>query len=344
MAKRDFYEVLGVTKTATAEDIKKAYRSLAMKYHPDRNSEPDAEDKFKEAKEAYECLSDHAKREAYDQFGHQEPGQHHARGGFSNFEEMFKRHFRQQQQKPQDEPNRPVQQHIELTLEEANSGCVKRVKYQRVVGCKTCDGTGSKSKTPEMCKACNGMGQVVHEPMPGFRVAETCHACHGKGTHVADPCDDCFGSGVKYEYAEGDVRIPSGVTESIIIRSGGKGHQQNPALPPGDLMVHIQILPHHRFQRMGNDLACEIEVDFVTAILGGPARLDTIHGDTLELTIEANTTPGRQLRLKNQGMNKLNSHERGNLFAIVKLKSPTDLTEEQIELLKKFQELEAAKV
>lgn len=343
MSKRDYYEVLGVAKTATAEDIKKAYRSLAMKYHPDRNSEPDAEDKFKEAKEAYEHLSDTDKRAAYDSYGHQD-NTHHARGGFSNFEEMFRRHFKQKQQQPHVEPNRPAQQHIELTLEEANAGCTKRVKYQRVVGCKTCDATGSKSKAPEMCKACNGMGQVVREPMPGFRIADTCHACMGKGTHVTDPCDDCQGSGLKYEYAEGDIRIPAGATESIIIRSAGKGHQQNVALPPGDLMVHIQILPHQRFQRMGNDLACEIEVDFITAILGGPARLETIHGDTLELTIEANTNPGRQLRLKNQGMNKLNSHERGNLFAVVKLKAPTDLTEEQKELLKKFQELEAAKV
>lgn len=349
MAKRDYYEILGVPRNATGDDIKKVYRSLAMKYHPDRNMDKtdaekaEVEAKFKEMNEANDCLSDVAKRDEYDRYGHQEPGRKQSSGFGPGFAEHFRRHFHQQQQRQQKPENRPCVEHIEITLEEADAGCEKRIKYRRAVGCKTCDMTGSKSKSPEQCKACNGMGQVAREPMPGFRIAEPCNACQGKGTRVTDPCDDCHGYGAIDDYATGDIRIPAGMNEHVMIRSSGRGHQYDLSQPPGDLIIQCHILPHERFQRMGDDLACEIEIDVVTAILGGQARLEVLNGDVLELNIEAGTNPGKQLRLKGQGMRLLNSHEKGNLYAVAKLKFPSDLTQEQKELLTKFKELEAAK-
>jgi molecular chaperone DnaJ len=349
MTKRDYYEVLGIAKTASEEEIKKAYRSLAMKYHPDRNMDKsdtekaEVEAKFKELNEANECLSDASKRDQYDRYGHQEQGARGNHGGFGpGFAEAFRRHFNQQrkQHKPQ---NRDAVEHIEITLEEADAGCSKRVKYRRAVGCKTCDQTGSKSKSPEQCKACNGMGQVAREPMPGFRIVDTCDACQGKGVRITDPCDDCHGYGAKDEYTEGDIRIPPGMNENVMIRSSDRGHQHDISQPPGNLIIQCHILPHERFQRMADDLACQIEIDVTTAILGGTARLEVLNGDVLELNIAPGTKPGERLRLKNQGMRKLNSHEKGHLYAVVKLKFPTDLSEEQKDLLVKFQELEAAK-
>jgi molecular chaperone DnaJ len=339
MAKQDYYEILGVERTATQEDIKKEYRKLAMKFHPDRNTDKSddekssAEESFKAVSEAYEVLSDPNKRAKYNQFGHQE--NNGASNGFDHFKDMFRRHFHQQQQQQQ---NNHAQQQIEITLEEANSGCTKRIKYRRGLGCKVCDCTGSKSKSPEQCKSCSGAGQVRREIAPGFLMAETCNACQGKGTRVVDPCEACHGKGIDVVLAEGDIRIPPGMNEHTTIRSANMGHQQNPNLPPGDLLIQAIISEHPRFQRMVDDLACEVEVDVATAILGGKTNIASLEGDTLEVSIPKNSTFGKQLRLREQGMRKLNSKNKGDLYAVIKIVLPKNLTEDQSELLRKFQE------
>lgn len=343
MTKRDYYEVLGLAKNASDEEIKKSYRKLAMKYHPDRNPDDDgtAEAKFKEVGEAYEHLSDAKKREQYDQFGHQESGGSHSHGGFRGFSDAFHRHFNQRQQRPQQ--NSPAQVFVDITLEEADTGiAAKRVKYKRAMGCTVCETTGSKSKSPVHCKACNGMGQV-NVKMGGFHMPMPCNACDGKGTHVTDPCDTCHGEGQTIENAEGEIRIPPGMNENVMIRAQGRGHQEDPKLPPGDLAVRVHIEDHPRFQRMIDDLATGVEVDPITAMIGGTVQLENLQGDILEVSINPGTEYGSKMRLKNQGMRRLNSSEKGDLYVVPVMKVIKTLTEEQKELLAKFKAIEDAK-
>ena len=336
MSKRDYYEILGVEKTASEEDIKKSYRKLAMKFHPDRNpDDPTAEASFKEAKEAYETLSDANKRASYDQFGHQQPGRAPNNGFGQGFADAFRRHFHQE---PQAQTNSDIGLRVQISLEEANGGLSKTIKYKRVVGCKTCDATGSKSKAPEQCKVCGGQGRINRRYGPSTFVVETCTDCSGKGTKVTDPCGDCNGQGMKQEDAESDVRFPAGSNDNIVIRSHGKGNSEFPNLPSGDLMIHVQVKPHAKFQRMADDLACELPIDFVTAILGGETDIETLEGDKLSVSIPPHTLNGKQLRLKNKGMRKLNSGDKGNLYLIVNITFPTLITDEQKDLLEKFKD------
>ena len=343
MTKRDYYEVLGVAKNASEEDIKKSYRKLAMKYHPDRN--PDdavaAEASFKEVKEAYEQLSDPVKREAYDRFGHQEPGQGPYRGGGTSFQDAFDamfRHARQQQVRR----NGDVTMSIEITLEEAFAGVTKNMKYSRYVGCTPCESTGSKSKKPDQCKVCSGHGQVLRAHGNGFHSQEQCDVCLGRGTKASDPCGTCNGQGYTEVAAEGDVRLPTGCNEQIAIRSQGKGHQMDTSLPPGDLMIHVTITHHERFQRMNDHLACQGDIDVITAMLGGEIRVETIDEDLLAVSIPPGTPHGKQLRLKGKGMRKLNSGERGDLYIVTNLVFPT-MTPEQKTLLEQFRDIESKK-
>lgn len=347
MSKRDYYEVLGLAKGATDEDVKKAYRKLAMKYHPDRNPDDPAkaEEAFKEVKEAYETLSEPEKRAQYDRFGHQEPGQ--GQGGFGNFADMFRRfnemHRRQQQQRPQF--NSPVRVEVDLTLEEADLGCSKKIKYQRIVGCTACDSTGSESKKAETCKTCNGHGQVNYEIAPGFHTQGECNTCYGRGKTATDPCKVCSGAGFKHEDAEVDITIPPGMSENVVIRSSGRGNIQDASKAPGDLMVQANVAYHSSFQRIVDDLACEVNIDPITMMIGGTVKFKNLRGETLELNIKPGTEYGIKMRLKNQGMNRLNrsaGNERGDLFVIPEIRYPT-LTEEQTNLLRKFKEIEDAK-
>lgn len=345
MTKRDYYEVLGVSKGSSDEEIKKAYRKLAMKYHPDRNLEDQAtaEAAFKEVGEAYECLSDQKKKEEYDQYGHpNSSGSHSQHGGFNGFSDAFHRHFNQRRQ-PQQSQNSPAQIVVDITLEEADSGISsKRVKYKRAIGCKICEQTGSKSKSPTRCKACNGSGQVAVS-VGGFHMPMACDACFGKGTHVTDPCDVCHGARQVVENAEGEIRIPPGMNENVMIRASGRGHQEDPSLPPGDLAVRVNIKDNTKFQRMIDDLACGVEVDPITALIGGTVQLENLQGDILEVKINPFTEFGSKMRLKNQGMRRLNSSEKGDLYVVPVIKYPKDLTDEQKELLVKFKEIEDAK-
>jgi molecular chaperone DnaJ len=332
MSKRDYYEILGVAKAASEEEIKKSYRKLAMKFHPDRNPDnPEAEASFKEAKEAYEALSNPETREAYDRYGHQENGGHR-RG--PSFEDLFRQHFNQANQRPV--TNSEVHLQIRITLEEANAGVTKNVKYKKVIGCKTCDCTGSKGKKPDQCKVCSGQGEVARQFGPNTFMRSTCDACNGSGSKVTDPCGPCNGQGHIQEAAEGNIRLPAGSNESIVIRAQGKGNVEHDNLSPGDLMIHVIVAPHERFQRMVDDLACELPVDFVTAILGGEVELKSIDDETLSVTIPAHTGHGKQLRLKNKGMRKLNSGDKGDLYVVVKVVYPSELTAEQKSLLQQF--------
>jgi len=339
MSKRDYYEVLGVEKSATNDDIKKAYRKLAMKYHPDRNLDnpQDAEAKFKEVKEAFEVLEDSQKRQLYDAYGHEGPQQH----GFNpnGFAEMFRRHFRQAAQAS---GNSDARIQLTISLEEAFTGLVKHLKYRRVVGCKTCDGTGSKSKTKSVCSTCNGQGMVTQR-LAGFMAQTTCPDCGGSGQSISDPCDDCDGHGKVLDEREGDIRIPAGVRDSTIIRATGAGNVEDDKLPPGDLLVIVTVASHPSYQRMGNDLATRFEIDLVTALIGGKSTLKTLSGESIEVTIPAGTTEGKQMRLRNQGMPIMNTDKRGDLFLIVGTKFPTNLTDDQIKLLQKFKKLEDKK-
>lgn len=342
MTKRDYYEVLGIASDASEDDIKKAYRKLAMKYHPDRNPDDQAkaEESFKEVKEAYEHLSDGNKRAHYDNFGHSDGNANRHHGSSFDFDEMFRRHFDQARQKPQQ--NSPVQEVINLTLEEANSGLTKHIRYRRVVGCTTCDSTGSKSKKPDQCKVCSGKGMVNVRFGPALMM-QPCQACNGKGSTVTDPCGTCSGKGQVTEFAEGDIRIPPGMNENVMIRSAGRGHQENSALPPGDLLVRANIEQHHKFQRMSDDLAARLEIDVITSIIGGSVKFENLQGDVLEVTINPGTEDGSKMRLKNQGMRKLNSKEKGDLYIVPSVTYPSDLTEEQKDLLIKFKTIEDAK-
>jgi molecular chaperone DnaJ len=346
MTKRDYYEVLGLAKGASDDDIKKAYRKLAMKYHPDRNPEDPAkaEEAFKEIKEAYETLSDNEKRESYDRYGHTQPGQNGPHGMGGAWAEMFRRFNEQQRRQRQASANRntSIQIHLEISLEEADIGAKKIVKYKRVVGCKTCDATGSKSKSPEVCKSCNGAGAVNYEMAPGFFHQQECNVCNGRGKVAVDPCGDCNGNGVVQEETEGEFTIPAGMDDHVTIKSTGRGNQENPGIPAGDLLIRATTRHHERFHRMVADLACEIKIDPVTMMIGGTNKFKNLRGDVIEVTIPPNSEYGTKLRLKNQGMSKLNTKERGDLYVIPNIKYVT-LDDEQKALLKKFKEIEDAK-
>lgn len=346
MTKRDYYEVLGLAKGASDDDIKKAYRKLAMKYHPDRNPEDPAkaEEAFKEVKEAYETLSEPEKREAYDRFGHAQPGQGAHHGFGAGFAEMFRRFNEQQQRQRQAsaQRNTSIQVHVEISLEEADTGAKKIISYKRHVGCKTCDATGSKSKSPETCKSCNGQGVVNYEIAPGFFHQQECNVCNGRGKVAVDPCDTCKGQGIVQEESEGEFTIPAGMDDHVTIKSTGRGNQENPSLPAGDLLIRTTTRHHERFYRMASDLGCEIKIDPITMIVGGVSKFKNLRGDTIEVIIPPNSEYGMKFRLKNQGMTKLNTNERGYLFVVPAIRYVTP-TEEQKELLVKFKALEDAK-
>jgi molecular chaperone DnaJ len=335
MTKRDYYEVLGVEKSATDDDIKKAYRKLAMQHHPDRNQDnkEEAEEKFKEIKEAYETLSDANKRANYDQYGHEG-----AQFDQNIFEEFFRRAYGQHAARPQRvRRNAEVREVIQVTLEEVATGVEKQVAYTKASSCHTCEGTGSKSKQKSICKACNGTGGIQQRMGPMVTQA-TCHQCLGAGESVSDKCGDCGGKGYTTSTHTGTIKVPAGVNHGTLIRVAGHGHKQYDDLPPGDLLVQVVVEDHPRFERHGADLATLIELDFVTAILGGSVVIDTVDGDRIEVTIPEFSETGKQLRIKNKGLPKMNSNEKGHLFCVLKVVMPTSITEEQRALLQKYKE------
>ena len=348
MAKRDYYEVLGVSKTATADEIKKAYRRLAMKHHPDRNKDDEsAEAKFKEAKEAYEALSDTDKRAAYDQFGHEGlragPGGAGGFGGAEGFADIFGDVFgdifggARRGGASQVFRGADLGYELKLDLETAVAGDTVTIDVPTHVSCTGCDGSGAKKgTTPTACTACQGTGQVRMQ-QGFFSIQQTCPACKGAGTIISDPCTDCPGRGRVHKTKTLSVKVPAGVDDGDRIRLSGEGEAGRNGGPPGDLYVEIRVRPHKLFEREGADLSCEVPVSFGTATLGGEVELPTLDGH-VSLKVPAGTQSGKIFRLRGKGVATVRDPRPGDLFARVSVETPVNLTSEQRDLLSKFDE------
>ena len=347
MSKRDYYEVLGVSKGAEKAELKKAYRRLAMKYHPDRNpDDKDAEAKFKEAKEAFEILNDPQKRQAYDQFGHAgvDPSMGAGQGGFHGadmgdiFSDMFgdifgggRRGGGRRQARGSD-----LQYNMEISLEEAVAGVSKTIKVPTYVDCETCDGSGSKpGSSSSTCGTCHGHGAVNMRQGP-FTVQQTCPECRGTGQVIKDPCGDCSGQGRVHKTKTLSVKIPAGVDNGDRIRLSGEGEAGGPGAITGDLYVQIHVKEHSIFVRDGANLYCEVPINFTTAALGGELKVPTLDGK-VSLKIPAETQSGKMFRLRGKGVKAMRGGYTGDLLCKVVVETPVNLSKDQKELLKQFQ-------
>jgi molecular chaperone DnaJ len=350
MAKKDFYEVLGVNRDATEDEIKKAYRKLAMKHHPDRNPDnPKAEDHFKEAKEAYEILSDAQKRAAYDQYGHAGvdpqaggfgPGGPGNMGGFADaFSDIFGDIFgggRGGGGRGGVYRGADLRYNLEISLEDAARGSETRIRIPTMEQCESCAGSGARKGTePKTCPTCQGHGQVRMQ-QGFFSIQQTCPKCHGSGRFVADPCQTCHGAGRVKQHKTLSVKIPAGVDEGDRIRLSGEGEHGVGGGPAGDLYVQIHIKPHQVFQRDHDDLHCEMPVSFTIAALGGEIEIPTLDG-LAKIKIPAETQSGKVFRLRGKGIKGVRSHGHGDLMCHVVVETPVSLTERQKELLRELE-------
>src|SRR5690606_2732154 len=347
MAKRDYYEILGVSKDVSAADLKKAYRRVAMKYHPDRNpDDPAAEEKFKEANEAYEVLSDEQKRAAYDQYGHagvdSQAGMGGAGGGFGSFSDIFGDVFGDifggGGGRGRGGPSRgsDLRYTLELSLEEAVKGSSVQIKVPTLVSCKTCSGSGAKAGSkPVTCTTCGGHGQVRMQ-QGFFSVQQTCPSCRGRGTIIADPCTACRGQGRVEETKTLSVKEPAGVDTGDRIRLSGEGEAGMDGGPPGDLYVQVSVRKLEIFQRDGSDLYCEVPIDFVDAALGGEVEVPTLDG-RVKLKVPPETQTGKLFKLRGKGVKPVRGGGVGDLLCRVVVETPVNLTGKQKELLKEFQ-------
>lgn len=348
MSKRDYYEVLGVNRDASDEEIKKAYRKLAMKHHPDRNPDnPKAEEHFKEAKEAYEILCDGQKRAAYDQYGH--AGVEHgagmgggfggAGGGFADaFGDIFGDIFGGGRARSNVYRGADLQYNLEISLEEAARGTDTKIRIPTQEECGTCHGTGAKPGTqPTTCATCGGHGQVRMQ-QGFFSIQQTCPKCHGSGKIVANPCADCHGVGRVKQHKTLSVRIPAGVDEGDRIRLSNEGEAGVNGGPTGDLYVVIHLKAHSVFQRDHNDLHCEMPISFSTAALGGEIEIPTLDGHA-KIKIPAETQTGKVFRLRGKGIQGVRTHAPGDLLCHVQIETPVSLTERQKELLRELEAL-----
>ncbi len=349
MAKRDYYEVLGVSKSASAAEIKKAYRRLAMKFHPDRNQDKKsaAEKKFKESKEAYEVLKDSQKRATYDQFGHEGlragPGGRGGPGG-EGFADIFGDVFGdifgggRRGGGPQVFRGADLGFELKLDLEKAVAGDTVKIDVPTQVSCETCNGSGArKGSSPQTCSTCGGVGQVRMQ-QGFFSVQQTCPACKGVGTIIRDPCDDCHGRGRKHKTRTLSVKVPAGVDDGDRIRLSGEGEAGRNGGPNGDLYVDLRVAKHKIFERDGANLSCEVPVSIATATLGGEVELPTLDGH-VSLKVPAGTQSGKVFRLRGKGVTTVRDPRRGDLFALVSVETPVNLTPEQQALLEKFDAL-----
>ena len=349
MAKRDYYEVLGVSKTASADEIKKSYRRLAMKFHPDRNTDDDgaSEKKFKEAKEAYEVLKDTEKKATYDQFGHDglragaggQGGFHSAEGFGDIFGDVFGDIFGGGRRGGGAQVFRGADlgYELKLDLEAAVAGDTIEIDVPTQISCTTCSGSGAKKGTsPEKCSTCGGAGQVRMQ-QGFFSVQQTCPACKGVGTTINDPCGDCHGRGRTRKTRTLSVKIPAGVDDGDRIRLSGEGEAGRNGGPSGDLYVELRLSKHKIFERDGANLACEVPISFSTATLGGDVELPTLDGH-VSLKVPAGTQSGKIFRLRGKGVTTVRDARKGDLFAQVAVETPVNLTAEQKELLEKFDE------
>jgi molecular chaperone DnaJ len=344
MAKRDFYEVLGVNRDASEDDIKKSYRRLAMKHHPDRNPDnPKAEESFKEAKEAYEILSDANKRAAYDQYGHAgvDPsaggGGAGMGGGFADaFGDIFGDIFGGGRGRSNVYRGADLRYNLEIGLEEAARGTETKIRIPAMEQCETCDGSGAKPGTkPVKCSTCDGHGQVRMQ-QGFFSVQQACPKCRGAGKMVESPCTTCRGVGRLKQHKTLSVKIPSGVDEGDRIRLSGEGEAGVNGGPPGDLYVVIHLKAHAVFQREQNDLHCEMPISFTTAALGGDIEIPTLEGYA-KIKIPAETQSGKVFRLRGKGIKGVRSSTHGDLLCHVVVETPVNLTARQRELLNELE-------
>ena len=347
MSKRDYYEVLGVQKNASDDEIKKAYRKLAMKFHPDRNPDnKDAEEKFKEGKEAYEILTDADKRAAYDQFGHAGVNPQAGMGGgagFGGFADAFSDIFGDifgggAQRRDRVYRGADLRYNLEITLEEAARGSETKIRIPTLEECETCHGSGAKPGTqPQTCPTCGGHGQVRMQ-QGFFSVQQTCPHCGGSGKIVQEPCTTCHGQGRVKKHKTLSVKIPAGVDEGDRIRLAGEGEAGVNGGPPGDLYVQIHLKAHAIFQREGDDLHCEMPVSFATAALGGEIEIPTLDGQA-RIRIPHETQSGKVFRLRGKGIKGVRSREPGDMLCHVVVETPVNLSDRQKELLREFDSL-----
>ena len=353
MSKRDYYEVLGVAKNASEEEIKKAYRKLAMKYHPDRNqndTSKDAEDKFKECKEAYEMLSDAPKRAAYDQHGHAgvDPNMRGGPGteGFGGFAEAFGDIFGDmfnQGGRGRAQGGRQVYRGsdlsyaMEVTLEEAARGKDAQIRIPSWEACDTCHGSGAKVGTSaKTCTTCQGSG-AVQMRQGFFSVQQTCPHCRGTGKVIPEPCTSCSGQGKVKKQKTLEVKIPAGIDDGMRIRSTGNGEPGTNGGPPGDLYIEIRLKKHDIFERDGDDLHCQVPVSFITAALGGEIEVPTLAGKAA-IDIPEGTQAGKQFRLRGKGIKGVRASYPGDLYCHIAVETPVKLTEHQRKLLRELDE------
>lgn len=354
MAKKDYYEILGVDKNATEQEIKKAYRKLAMKYHPDRNKDnKEAEEKFKEASEAYEVLSDNEKKAQYDQYGHSAfenggNGFSGFRGGsFEDFGDIFGNIFGDgfgfgggfSGQTRRVRRGSDLRYNLEITLEEISKGVEKEVKYKRKGKCKTCSGSGVEpGYKMNTCDKCQGSGQIRVQQRTIFGIGEsvqTCDKCHGTGEIPEKECHTCSGSGVVKETYSKKINIPAGIENGQRLRVTGAGDSGGNNGEFGDLYVYMIEKKHPIFKRNGSDIHCEVPIDVVTAVVGGEVEVPTLDGKT-KIKIPEGTQSGKIFRLKDRGIPRLHSSYKGSEILEVKVEVPTGLTNKQKDLLKKF--------
>ena len=353
MSNQDFYETLGVSRSAGADEIKKAYRRLAMKYHPDRNpGDAAAEEKFKEVQKAYDVLSDPQKKAAYDQFGHSAFEAGGGQGGFGgfgggfggaqgfDFSDLFSQMFggggggRQPSYQGED-----LQYGIEISLEEAAAGLKKQITVPTYEDCDVCHGSGAKPGTSATtCRTCGGSG-TIHVRQAIFQIQQTCPACHGSGKEIKDPCHKCRGEGRVKATKTVEVSVPAGIDDGQRIRLTGEGEPGTHGAPPGDLYIHVSVRPHEIFQRdpeNPTDLHCELPISFTVAALGGEVEAPTLTGK-VKLNIPAGTQSGKRMRVKGKGVKSVRGSHTGDLYCHIAVQTPVNLTERQKELLREFE-------
>ncbi len=353
MAKRDYYEILGVSRQCTEAELKVAFRRMAKKYHPDANrDDPEAEQKFKEIAEAYEVLKDPQKRAAYDRYGHAAfengggGGHDPFGGGFGPdfgasmadiFEEMFGDFMGGRRGRAQATRGADLRYNLEITLPEACFGKTATIRLRTAVTCDACGGSGAAGGArPRTCPTCHGRGSVRAQS-GFFTVERTCPSCHGQGEVISDPCPKCSGSGRVARERTLQVKIPAGVEDGTRIRLAGEGEAGLRGGPAGDLYIFLSVKPHEFFQRDGADLFCRVPISMVRAALGGEIEVPTIEGKKARVAIPEGTQSGRQFRLKGMGMPVLNSSRKGDMYIQVDVETPVNLTERQKELLREFE-------
>jgi len=342
MAKQDYYDTLGVSRTATTSEIKKAYRKMAMKYHPDRNPDNvDAEAHFKEAKQAYEVLSDTQQRSTYDQFGHaglDQSGGGQRGGGFSDiFGDVFNDIFSGGGGGGQNQRGADLRYHLDLTLEEAVAGTTSKIRIPVHVNCKPCEGSGAKKGSkPVTCTTCGGHGQVRMQ-QGFFQVQQPCPHCGGTGQMIKEPCKTCHGEGQIQEHKTLSVKIPAGVDTGDRVRLTGEGEAGSHHAPSGDLYVEVQVKRHAVFQRDGSNIYSEVPISFVVASLGGDVEVPTLNGRA-NLKIPEGTQSGTQFKLRGKGIKSVRGGPIGDLMCRVVIETPVKLSGKQKSLLQEFEQ------